>query len=57
MESHFLHMTLYSTIVATFMALLIRNGRRERFKLGASLWLAMVGGALLLAYLMYPVPR
>jgi hypothetical protein len=57
MNSHFLHLLLYSTLVATFFAVLSRSGTRARLRLGAVLWLAMVGGALVLAYLMYPFPR
>jgi hypothetical protein len=57
MQSHFLHMLVYTTIVATFLALLVRDDRRERLRLGLTIWLAMVGGALALAYLMYPFPR
>ena len=56
MKSHFLHMLLYSTIVSTFFALLVRRTRHERLRFGAALWLAMVAGALVLAYLMYPFP-
>lgn len=57
MRSHLLHMVLYSTLVSTFFAVLVRRERREQWKLGGLLWLAMVGGALALAYLMYPFPR
>lgn len=57
MKSHLLHMMLYAGLVATFFAVLVRRDRRDQWKLGGSLWLAMVGGALLLAYLMYPFPR
>ena len=56
MTSHFLHMLLYSTLVSVFFGLLMRNSPREQVRLGAALWMAMVGGALLLAYLMYPFP-
>ncbi len=57
MRSHLLHLVLYSTLVSTFFAVLVRRERREQWKLGGLLWLAMVGGALALAYLMYPFPR
>jgi hypothetical protein len=50
-------MVLYSIIVATFLAVLVRHDRRSRLKLGLTLWLAMVGGALVLAYAMYPFPN
>lgn len=57
MRSHFLHMVLYSSLVAVFFAVLMRQTLRDRLRLGAMIWLAMVGGALILAYLMYPFPR
>lgn len=56
MQSHLLHMVLYSAIVSTFLALLFRQQTRQRLKFGATLWLVMVGGALALAFLMYPFP-
>ena len=57
MQSHFLNMLLFSTIVATFFAVLLRRSRRDQLRLGGTLWLAMVGGALVLAYIMAPFPR
>jgi len=57
MRSHLLHMLLYSSLVSAFFALLMREAPRDRLRLGAIIWLAMVGGALILAYLMYPFPR
>ena len=57
MRSHFLHMILYSLIVSTFLAVLVRHDSRSRWKFGATLCAAMVGGALVLAFLMYPFPR
>ena len=57
MRSHFLHLLLFSTVVATFFAFLLRRKPREQLRLGAVLWFVMVGGALALAYLMFPFPR
>ena len=57
MGSHFLHLVLYSTIVAVFFAALLRRRRREQIRLGGIIWVAMVGGTLALAYLMYPFPN
>jgi len=57
MRSHFLHLLLYSTIIACFFAVLVRRTRREQLRLAVGLWLAMVGGALALAFLMAPFPR
>jgi hypothetical protein len=56
-SSHFLHLVLYSSIVAIFFAVLLRSRRRERIRLGGIIWIAMVGGTLALAYLMYPFPN
>ena len=56
MQSHLLHMVLYAIIVSTFLAVLVRYDLRSRVRLGLTLWTAMVGGALALAYLMYPFP-
>ncbi len=57
MRSHFLHMLLYSTVVSVFFAVLLRRRFLERLRLGATVWLAMVGGALALTYVMYPFPH
>lgn len=56
MHSHLFHLLIYATLVSAFFSLLMRRTVRERLRLGLGLWLAMVGGALLLAFLMYPFP-
>ncbi len=56
MRSHLLHMLLYSAVVSTFLAFVFRHEARSRLRFGATTWLVMVGGALALAYLMYPFP-
>jgi hypothetical protein len=53
---HFLIMTVYALLVSLFFALLWRSGRRERAALFIKLFLALVVGALALAWLMYPFP-
>ena len=57
MRSHFLHLLLYSTVVATFFAVLLRRRRSAQIRLLLTVWAAMVGGVLALAYLMFPFPR
>lgn len=57
MHSHLLHLVVYSTLVSVFFAFMLRRDRRDRMRLGLYLWVAMVGGALALAYLMFPFPR
>jgi hypothetical protein len=54
--SHFFLMVLFSLLVAAFFALLWRRGRREQVKLFLQIFLGMVGGGLLVAWLMYPFP-
>ena len=56
MLSHFLLMVLYALLVSLFFALLWRRGRREQVKLFSQIFLGMVGGGLLVAWLMYPFP-
>ena len=56
MRSHLLHLILYSTLVAAFFGVLSRRSSRERVRLAAIIWAAMVGGTLVLAYAMYPFP-
>ena len=53
---HFVIMTLYALLISLFFALLWRNGRRERVALFVKLFLALVVGALAVAWLMYPFP-
>jgi hypothetical protein len=57
MLSHFFLMVLYAFLVSAFFTLLWRRRRREQVKLFLQLFLGMVGGGLLVAYLMYPFPQ
>jgi cytochrome bd-type quinol oxidase subunit 2 len=54
--SHFLLMVLYALIVSLFFTLLWRRERKEQIKLFLEIFLGMVGGGLLVAWLMYPFP-
>lgn len=54
--SHGLLMTLYALLVSLFFAILWKRQRRQQIKLFLQLFVGMVGGALLLAWLMYPFP-
>ena len=55
-ESHILLMTTYAFLVSLFFALLWRSTRRGRTRLFLQLFLGMMGGGLLLAWLMFPFP-
>ena len=57
MLSHFLLMVLYALIVSLFFTLLWRRERKEQIRLFLQLFLGMVGGGLLVAWLMYPFPQ
>jgi len=54
--SHFLLMMLYAFLVSTFFALLWRRAPRARVRLFLQLFLGMMLGGILLAWLMYPFP-
>ena len=56
MLSHFLLMVVYALIVSLFFTVLWRRERREQVKLFLQIFLGMVGGGLLVAWLMYPFP-
>lgn len=53
---HFLIMTVYALLISLFFALLWRSAKRERVALFVKLFLALVVGALAVAWLMYPFP-
>jgi len=54
--SHFFLMVVYALVVSLFFTLLWRRERKAQLKLFLQLFLGMVGGGLLVAYLMYPFP-
>lgn len=56
MLSHFFLMVLYAFLVSLFFTLLWRRERKEQTRLFLQLFLGMVGGGLLVAWLMYPFP-
>lgn len=56
MLSHFLLMVVYALHLSLFFALLWRRGRRERVLLFCQIFASLVGGAVLLGWLMYPFP-
>ena len=57
MLSHFFLMVLYALVVSLFFTLLWRRERKEQVRLFLQLFLGMVGGGLLVAWLMYPFPQ
>lgn len=57
MRSHLFHMLIYSGLVSTFFATMMHRDRRAQLRFGGLLFAGMVGGAVVLAYLMAPFPR
>lgn len=54
--SHFGLMALYALLVSLFFAVLWRREKRDQIRLFLQLFLGLVGGALVLGWLMYPFP-
>lgn len=54
--SHFLLMVVYALLVSVFFTALWRRERKEQVKLFLQLFLGMVVGGLVVAWLMYPFP-
>ena len=54
--SHFLLMVVYALLIGLFFALLWRRDRAGQIKLFLQVFLGMVLGGLLVAWLMYPFP-
>lgn len=54
--SHFLLMTVHGVILAAFFAILSRRPDRDRWKLFGKILGALVGGGIVVAWLMYFFP-
>ena len=56
MTSHLGLLLLFSLFVSVIFAVLMRDEPREQLRFGARLLGGFVGAAILLAWLMYPLP-
>ena len=54
--SHTLMMILYALLVGVFFSFLWRRGRRAQVRLFLQIFLSMVVGGILFAWLMYALP-
>jgi len=54
MRSHLFHMVLFAALLSAFFSVLLRHEKRDRIKFGLIMWGGLVGGALILAFLMAP---
>jgi hypothetical protein len=55
-NSHLLNLVVFSTLVSAYFGILVRQRAADQLRLASIIWAAMIGGALVLAYLMYPFP-
>lgn len=56
MTSHFMLMLLFALFVSLVFVVLMRDEPREQLRLGALMVGGFVGAAVLLGWLMYPLP-
>lgn len=56
MTSHLLVMVVFALLVSTVFGVLLRDRPRAQFVVGAKMFAAFIGAAILFAWLMYPLP-
>ena len=56
MQSHFLLMTLFAFFVSLVFAVLAKDGASEQMRFGALMFGGFIVAAIVLGWLMYPVP-
>lgn len=56
MTSHFLLLVLFSLLVSTVFAVLMRDDPRAQLRTGAMMFSGLVGAAFVFGWLMYPLP-
>jgi hypothetical protein len=56
MASHLLNLLLFSALVATVFAVLLRESTGERVRFGLMAFGGFMGSALVVGWLMYPFP-
>jgi len=53
LKSHLISMVIYAALVCIVLALIRRKNKKARLKYAVSLFLIMIGGALLFGWFMY----
>lgn len=56
MQSHLLLMVLFAFFVSLVFAVIAKDDAREQIRLGGLMFAGFVGAALVIGWLMYPVP-
>ncbi|HMD34638.1 MAG TPA: hypothetical protein VKH42_06715 [Vicinamibacterales bacterium] len=56
MQSHFVLLVLFAFFVSLIFAVIAKDGVKEQLRLGGLLFAGFVGSAIVLGWLMYPLP-
>jgi len=56
MTSHFLYLTVFSFLVSAVFAALLRDRPRDQLRTGALMFGGFLAAAVVLGWLMYPLP-
>jgi hypothetical protein len=56
MQSHFPLLLVFSFFIALVFAVLLRDNPREQLRFGALMFGSLVGAAVVLGWLMFPLP-
>lgn len=54
--SHLVAMVVFALFVSTVFSVLMRDEPAEQLKLGLRMFVGLVGGAILVGWLLYPLP-
>jgi hypothetical protein len=54
--SHFEALFIFSVLVSTVFALIIKNTPREQFRYGVMVFLSFIAVAVAIGWIMYPLP-
>jgi hypothetical protein len=56
MQSHFLLLVIFSFFVSLVFAVLLRDDPRAQLRTGVKMFAAFIAAALILGWVMYPMP-
>jgi len=56
MQSHFVLLVLFAFFVSLVFAVIAKDDLKEQLRLGGLLFAGFVGSAIVLSWLMYPLP-
>jgi hypothetical protein len=57
MQSHLLLLTLFAFFVSLVFAVISKDDAREQFRFGGLLFVGFLAAAIVLGWMMYPLPR